>query len=73
MQAHRVCCFPTLYKFRQVQSTGAPEKPCSQVRDWISALKAGDIRKLLKAGVDGSPAPLRPKELVADAVPRSPA
>ena len=36
--------------------------------DWISALRAGDVRKLLKDGADGSPAPLRPGELAADAV-----
>ena len=36
--------------------------------DWISALKTGDIRKLLKAGADGAPAPLEPEALVPDAV-----
>ncbi len=36
--------------------------------DWISALKTGDIRKLLKAGPEGAPAPLVPEALVADAV-----
>ncbi|MDE0694322.1 MAG: IS1634 family transposase, partial [Boseongicola sp.] len=36
--------------------------------DWISALKTGDIRKLLKAGAGGAPAPLEPEALVPDAV-----
>ncbi len=36
--------------------------------DWISALKTGDIRKLLKEGADGAPAPLEPEALVPDAV-----
>ena len=36
--------------------------------DWISALKTGDIRKLLRAGADGAPAPLEPEALVPDAV-----
>ena len=36
--------------------------------DWISALKTGDIRKLLKAGAGGAPAPLAPEALVPDAV-----
>ena len=36
--------------------------------DWISALKMGDIRKLLRDGADGAPAPLVPEALVSDAV-----
>ena len=36
--------------------------------DWISALKTGDIRKLLKEGAGGAPAPLVPEALVPDAV-----
>ena len=36
--------------------------------DWISALKTGDIRKLLKEGAGGAPAPLAPEALVPDAV-----
>ncbi len=36
--------------------------------DWISALKTSDIRKLLKEGADGAPAPLVPEALVPDAV-----
>ena len=36
--------------------------------DWISALKTGDIRKLLREGADGAPAPLEPEALVPDAV-----
>ena len=36
--------------------------------DWISALKTGDIRKLLKEGAGGAPAPLEPEALVPDAV-----
>ena len=36
--------------------------------DWISALKTGDIRKLLREGADGAPAPLVPEALVPDAV-----
>ena len=36
--------------------------------DWISALKTGDIRKLLKEGADGAPAPLVPEALAPDAV-----
>ena len=36
--------------------------------DWISALKTGDIRKLLREGADGAPAPLAPEALVPDAV-----
>ena len=36
--------------------------------DWISALKTSDIRKLLRAGADGAPAPLVPEALVPDAV-----
>ncbi len=36
--------------------------------DWISALKTGDIRKLLREGADGAPAPLKPEALVPDAV-----
>ena len=36
--------------------------------DWISALKTGDIRKLLREGADGGPAPLEPEALVPDAV-----
>ena len=36
--------------------------------DWLSALKTQDIRKLLQKGQDDRPAPLRPEELVADAV-----
>ena len=36
--------------------------------DWISALTTTDIRKLLEEGADGGPAPLRPGELVPDAV-----
>ncbi len=36
--------------------------------DWISALKTQDIRKLLKEGADGVPAPLEPEALIPDAV-----
>ena len=36
--------------------------------DWISALKTGDIRKLLREGAEGAPAPLVPEALVPDAV-----
>ena len=36
--------------------------------DWVSALKTQDIRKLLKEGADGAPAPLVPEALVPDAV-----
>ncbi len=36
--------------------------------DWIPALKTGDIRRLLRAGPDGAPAPLVPEALVPDAV-----
>ena len=36
--------------------------------DWISALKTSDIRKLLKEGAGGAPAPLAPEALVPDAV-----
>ena len=36
--------------------------------DWISALRTGDIRKLLKAAGPGAPAPLAPEALVPDAV-----
>ena len=36
--------------------------------DWISALKTGDIRKLLREGAGGAPAPLEPEALVPDAV-----
>ncbi len=36
--------------------------------DWISALRTGDIRKLLKAAGPGVPAPLDPEALVPDAV-----
>ena len=36
--------------------------------DWVSALKTGDIRKLLKEGADGAPAPLVPEALAPDAV-----
>ncbi len=36
--------------------------------DWISALKTSDIRKLLRAGAGGAPAPLAPEALVPDAV-----
>ena len=36
--------------------------------DWISALKTGDIRKLLREGAGGAPAPLVPEALVPDAV-----
>ena len=36
--------------------------------DWISALKTSDIRKLLREGADGAPAPLEPEALVPDAV-----
>ena len=36
--------------------------------DWISALKTSDIRKLLREGADGAPAPLVPEALVPDAV-----
>ena len=36
--------------------------------DWISALRTGDIRKLLKAAGPGVPAPLEPEALVPDAV-----
>ena len=36
--------------------------------DWISALKTSDIRKLLRDGADGAPAPLEPEALVPDAV-----
>ena len=36
--------------------------------DWISALKTTDIRKLLREGAEGDPAPLVPEALVPDAV-----
>ena len=36
--------------------------------DWISALKTQDIRKLLREGAEGDPAPLVPEALVPDAV-----
>ena len=36
--------------------------------DWISALKTQDIRKLLKDGADGAPAPLEPGAQFPDAV-----
>ncbi len=36
--------------------------------DWISALRTGDIRKLLQSAVPGAPAPLAPEALVPDAV-----
>ena len=36
--------------------------------DWISALKTQDIRRLLKEGDDGAPAPLDPEALAPDAV-----
>ncbi len=36
--------------------------------DWVSALKTRDIRKLLKDGADGAPAPPEPGALVRDAV-----
>ena len=36
--------------------------------DWISALKTSDIRRLLKEGAGGAPAPLAPEALVPDAV-----
>ena len=36
--------------------------------DWISALKSTDIRKLLKQPDEAQPAPLRPGELLPDAV-----
>ena len=36
--------------------------------DWISALRTQDIRKLLKDGAEGAPAPLVPEALVPDAV-----
>ncbi len=36
--------------------------------DWISALKTGDIRKLLRSSGPGAPAPLEPEALVPDAV-----
>ena len=36
--------------------------------DWISALKTSDLRKLLREGPDGAPAPLVPEALVPDAV-----
>ena len=36
--------------------------------NWISALKTQDLRKLLKAGTDGAPAPLEPEALMPDAV-----
>ena len=36
--------------------------------DWVSALKTQDIRKLLKDGADGAPAPLEPGALFPDAV-----
>ena len=36
--------------------------------DWISALRTGDIRKLLRSSGPGAPAPLEPEALVPDAV-----
>ena len=36
--------------------------------DWISALRTGDIRKLLRSPDRGAPAPLEPEVLVPDAV-----
>ncbi len=36
--------------------------------DWISALRTADIRRLLREGPDGAPAPLVPEALVPDAV-----
>ncbi len=36
--------------------------------DWISALKTGDIRKLLRSSGPGASAPLEPEALVPDAV-----
>ena len=36
--------------------------------DWISALRTGDIRKLLRSAGPGAPAPLAPEALVPDAV-----
>ncbi len=36
--------------------------------DWISALRTADIRRLLRAGPSGAPAPLVPEALVPDAV-----
>ncbi len=36
--------------------------------DWIPALKTVDIRRLLREGPDGAPAPLVPEALVPDAV-----